>query len=56
MKELNDRIHPRKFWKDKKNQRKYLESIAKKYAVKKPEDWKIVTSSQIRNSGGFFTN
>lgn len=45
-------IRPKNFWDDKKNQRIFLEGVASKYNISKPEDWTSVTNIMIRQEGG----
>lgn len=40
------------YWNDSRNQRAFLESLAKKLNIKRAEDWKNVSTRQIYASGG----
>jgi hypothetical protein len=40
------------YWKDKANQKAFLDELAVKLNVKKPEDWYSVVTSQIEKNGG----
>jgi len=42
----------RHYWKDKKNQLKFLEDFAKQNNVLKKDDWYGISSSQVRQAGG----
>jgi hypothetical protein len=43
---------PKSFWKEKANQRKFLEWAAKQLKVNKMEDWHRVSIPQLRDIGG----
>jgi hypothetical protein len=48
---------PHGYWKDIGNQRAFLERIAKKYDVQKPEDWyKIQAKGLLKEDGGYLIN
>lgn len=42
----------RGFWKDKRNQKDFLDQIAKEFQIKSPLDWKRVKSKDITDRGG----
>lgn len=41
----------RNFWKDDKNQREFLDSIAKEFDILCPEDWNKITIKDVYNKG-----
>lgn len=40
------------FWKDRKNQRNFLEEFATKFGIHQPNEWGKVTISDIKKGGG----
>lgn len=40
------------YWREERNQRKFLDLIAAKYNLQQPSDWNRVTQSLIRQNGG----
>jgi hypothetical protein len=45
---------PRGHWKDKENQKAFLDQLAIKLNIQKPEDWYKVTSQLVLEKGGSF--
>lgn len=43
---------PKNFWKDKKNQKEFLDYFAEKNNLHSPEDWKQISVKDIHNAGG----
>lgn len=41
-----------KFWRDRDNARNFLDGLASKWSIKRPQDWNNITVPQIINSGG----
>lgn len=46
------REHSRGWWKDKKNQRKFLDEFAEICKIKKPSEWGKITIVRLREYGG----
>ena len=47
---------PRGYWKDKENQKEFLDQFAIKWNIQKPEDWNKVTRDMVVKEGGYFIN
>jgi hypothetical protein len=46
---------PKGYWKDKRNQQQFLDQLAVKLNIRKPEDWYRVTSKRaLEEEGGHF--
>jgi hypothetical protein len=45
---------PHGYWKDVDNQRKFLDQLASKLNIQRPEDWYSVPSATIFKEGGNF--
>ena len=45
--------HPREYWKDKENQKQYLEVFASKNGIRNHSDWYDVTRKQLIDHKGF---
>lgn len=50
--EFNRPVLPYGYWKNKENQRKFLDSFAKKYSLHSPEDWSKISRVQFSKEGG----
>jgi hypothetical protein len=48
-----DRV-PNGYWQNIQNQRAFMDRLAVKYDVKKPEDWKRVFAKTVLKEGGTF--
>lgn len=44
--------YPPRFWNDKRNQREFLDKLAKELCIEEDRDWKGVTSSIVQENGG----
>lgn len=49
---LNAQTYPRYFWKEKVNQRKFLDDVAFILGIKQPEEWGKVKYKEIIEYGG----
>ena len=49
---FNRKYVPFNFWKDKKNHRLFLDKLAKKLNITKPEHWNNIKAKHIVNNGG----
>jgi hypothetical protein len=45
---------PMGYWKNKENQKKFLDQLAVKWNIRKPEDWHYVTVEMVLKEGGNF--
>jgi hypothetical protein len=45
---------PLGYWKDKQNQKEFLDQLAVKWNIQKPEDWHKVTIDMVLKEGGNF--
>lgn len=46
------KIYPKNHWKDRNNQRVFLDKVAKALKITNPSDWGKITTTQIIESGG----
>lgn len=40
------------YWEDKKNQREFFDSLARKFNIQEPKDWGKLNTSTIKKHGG----
>jgi hypothetical protein len=47
---------PTGYWQDVKNQRDFLDKLATRFKITKPDEWLSVTTKEVLSEGGSFVN